>query len=73
MYFPQFNQHYAIMICFRPNVEELKNHLKDLGANFVVTEENLKSPEMKDTMKVSLVLYHLQLEIILLHHTDNTF
>ena len=60
-------------ICFRPNVEELKNHLKDLGANFVVTEENLKSPEMKDTMKVSLVLYHLQLEIILLHHTDNTF
>ena len=42
-------------ICFRPNVEELKNHLEDLGANFVVTEEDLKSSEMKETMKVSLV------------------
>lgn len=30
----------------RPNVEELKNHLKDLGANFVITEEDLKSPEI---------------------------
>lgn len=35
----------------RPKLEELKNHLKDLGANFVVTEEDLKSSEMKDTMK----------------------
>ena len=43
-----------LYVCFRPNVEELKNHLKDLGANFVVTEEDLKSSEMKATMKVSL-------------------
>lgn len=35
----------------RPNVEELKNHLKDLGANFVITEEDLKSPEMKEIVK----------------------
>ena len=27
-------------------MEELKNHLKDLGANFVITEEDLKSPEI---------------------------
>ncbi|KAL9980556.1 hypothetical protein ACROYT_G009158 [Oculina patagonica] len=35
----------------RPNVEELKNHLKGLGANYVVTEEDLKSSEMKEIMK----------------------
>lgn len=35
----------------RPNVEELKSHLKDLGANYVATEEDLKSSEMKETMK----------------------
>ena len=33
-------------------MEELKNHLKDLGANFVITEEDLKSPEMKEIVKV---------------------
>ena len=42
--------------CFRPNVEELKSHLKDLGANYVVTEEDLKTSEMKETMKVGLAL-----------------
>lgn len=35
----------------RPNVEELKNHLKNLGANFVITEEDVKSPEMKEIIK----------------------
>ena len=39
---------------FRPNVEELKSHLKDLGADYVVTEEHLKSSEMKEIVKVSL-------------------
>jgi len=42
---------------FRPNVEELKSHLKDLGAYYVVTEEDLKTSEMKETMKVGLALY----------------
>ena len=33
-------------------MEELKNQLRDLGANFVVTEEDLKNPEMKEIVKV---------------------
>ena len=33
-------------------MEELKNQLRDLGANFVITEEDLKSPEMKEFVKV---------------------
>lgn len=54
-------------------MEELKSHLKDLGANYVVTEEDLKSSEMKEMMKVSLALYKLNLKIILLHRIDITF
>lgn len=38
-------------------MEELKSHLKDLGANYVATEEDLKSSEMKETMKVGLALH----------------
>ena len=41
-------------VCFvRPNLDELKSHLTDLGANYVITEEELKSSEMKEIMKVS--------------------
>lgn len=54
-------------------MEELKSHLKDLGADYVVTEEDLKSSEMNEMMKVSLALYKLNLNIILLHHIDVTF
>ena len=38
-------------------MEELKSHLKDLGAYYVVTEEDLKSSEMKELMKVHLALH----------------
>lgn len=41
-------------VCFvRPNLDELKSHLTDLGANYVLTEEELKSSKMKEIMKVS--------------------
>ena len=33
-------------------MEELKSHLKDQGANYVVIDEDLKSSEMKEIMKV---------------------
>lgn len=39
----------------RPDFEDLKSQLVGLGANYVVTEEELKSSEMKKTMKVSSV------------------
>ncbi|KAJ7374133.1 hypothetical protein OS493_009470 [Desmophyllum pertusum] len=35
----------------RTNVEDLKSHLKDQGANYVVIDEDLKSSEMKEIMK----------------------
>jgi len=35
----------------RPNLDELRSHLTDLGANHVVTEEDLKSSKMKEIMK----------------------
>ncbi|XP_022670509.1 enoyl-[acyl-carrier-protein] reductase, mitochondrial-like [Varroa destructor] len=35
----------------RPNVDELKQQLKDLGADYVVTEEELRLSSMKDIFK----------------------
>ncbi|XP_029188667.2 enoyl-[acyl-carrier-protein] reductase, mitochondrial-like isoform X1 [Acropora muricata] len=35
----------------RPNIDELKSDLNSLGANYVFTEEDLKSSEMKDLIK----------------------
>lgn len=35
----------------RPHIEQLKSHLKDLGANYVLTDEDLKSSNMTDIMK----------------------
>ena len=51
-------KHYNLYLhlIFRPNLEELKSLLGDLGANYVVTEEELKSSEMKEIMKVSGML-----------------
>ena len=43
------------VILSRPDFEDLKSQLVGLGANYVVTEEELKSSEMKKTMKVSFV------------------
>ena len=45
-----------LTVCYiRPDFEDLKRQLVGLGANYVVTEEELKSSEMKKTMKVSCV------------------
>ena len=45
-----------LTVCYiRPDFEDLKSQLVGLGANYVVTEEELKSSEMKKTMKVSSV------------------
>ena len=45
-----------LTVCYiRPDFEDLKRQLVGLGANYVVTEEELKSSEMKKTMKVSSV------------------
>lgn len=46
-----------VTVCYiRPDFEDLKSQLVGLGANYVVTEEELKSSEMKKTMKVRLRL-----------------
>lgn len=45
-----------LTVCYiRQDFEDLKSQLVGLGANYVVTEEELKSSEMKKTMKVSSV------------------
>ncbi|XP_037281953.1 enoyl-[acyl-carrier-protein] reductase, mitochondrial [Rhipicephalus microplus] len=36
----------------RPNLKELKDNLKSLGADYVVTEEELRTPVMKDIFAV---------------------
>ncbi|KAL1435751.1 hypothetical protein MTO96_010536 [Rhipicephalus appendiculatus] len=36
----------------RPNLQELKDNLKSLGADYVVTEEELRTPVMKDIFAV---------------------
>ena len=45
------------MLYIRPDLEDLKIHLIGLGANYVVTEEDLKSTEMKETMKVGTTVH----------------
>ncbi|XP_032900833.1 enoyl-[acyl-carrier-protein] reductase, mitochondrial [Amblyraja radiata] len=36
----------------RPDIQELSDRLKAMGADYVITEETLKKPEMKDLFKV---------------------
>lgn len=39
----------------RPDLQQLTDRLKAIGATYVIKEETLRKPEMKDIFKASLV------------------
>lgn len=42
------------MICFsRPDLQQLTDRLRAMGATYVITEEMLRKPEIKDIFKVA--------------------
>lgn len=59
LHIAQYDQLHILLYLFsppflllRPNLQELVERLKTLGADHVITEEMLRKPEVKDLFKV---------------------